>query len=78
MANNFCLRNNLGQFIDLEDSTTSSSSSETSSLFNDPIEEIDNEIGPIDNLEDLDLNGIEIQLQKMFNFQSLLQSWPLT
>ena len=63
MANNFRRRNNLGQFIALEDSSTSSSFSETSSSFNKSFEDIEDEIDPIENFEDLDLNRIEIQFQ---------------
>ena len=63
MANNFRRRNNLGQFIALEDLSTSSSSSETSSSFNESFEDIEDEIDPIENFEDLDLNRIEIQFQ---------------
>ena len=63
MANNFRRRNNLGQFIVLEDSSTSSSSSKTSSSFNNLFKDIENEIDPIEKFEDLDLNRIEIQFQ---------------
>ena len=57
MANNFRLRNNLGQFIALDDSLSTSRSSVNSSI-NESLGDLDNEIDPIENFDDLDLNGV--------------------
>ena len=63
MTNNFRYRNNLGQFIALEDSYTSSSSSEISSSFNKSFEDSKDKIDPFENFGNLDLNQFEIQFQ---------------
>ena len=60
MAYNFRLRNNLGQFIALEDSDTDSSTSINSSISNSSVEDQDHERDPINNFENLNLHAVPL------------------
>ena len=60
MAYNFRLRNNLGQFIALEDFDTDSSTSINSSISNSSVEDQDNERDPINDFENLNLHAVPL------------------
>ena len=62
MANKFRLRNQLGQFIALEDSDTASSYTIDSNISDISFEDHDHELDLIDNFEELHLNAVQLNV----------------
>ena len=62
MANNFRLRNQLGQFIAAEDSDTATSYTVQTEISEITFEDYDHEQDPIENLEELNLNAVHLNV----------------
>ena len=62
MAYNFRHRNNLGQFIAIEDSDTNSSTSINSAISNSSVADQDNEQDPINDFKNLNLHAVPLNL----------------
>ena len=85
MANNFRLRNQLGQFIALENPDTASSYTVNSYISDIVFEDHDHKIDPINNFEELNLNTFQPEskiistasLSKcMYKFESIATCTP--